>query len=84
VCRFGNIIAYKAQSGERSAVNRSGGAGRLAQLLHSRHDFDFVGGVQRSAGEAVDRDVVNMPVLGLHQQRPAVTTEKIARCGRWH
>ena len=33
--------------------------------------------VERSASKTVDRDVVNLPVLGLHQQRPAVTTEKI-------
>src|SRR6476469_794034 len=37
----------------------------------------LVGGVERSAGETVDRDVVNLPVLRLHQQCSAVPTDKI-------
>src|SRR6188472_1092130 len=37
----------------------------------------LVGRVERSTRETVDRYVVNLPVLGLHQQRPAVPTKKI-------
>jgi hypothetical protein len=37
----------------------------------------FVGGVIRSAGATTDRDVVNLPVLAMHQDRPASATDKI-------
>ncbi len=43
----------------------------------------LVGGVERSARETVDRDVVNLPVLRLHQQCSAVPTDKIDGVGRW-
>jgi len=60
------VFVLALRSTGRSNVTRAANEGGL-----------LVRGVERSAGETVDRDVVNLPVLGLHQQRPAVTTEKI-------